>query len=257
MILPVYKPRGWTPLQTITQLRTSDPSYADMRMGYAGRLDPLAEGVLLILIDESNDDRQQYERLDKTYSFRLCIGLASDSHDLMGRLTQKPVSVCPLNDQLDDVLNRLHGRIDQPYPAFSAARVRGKPLYWWARQNRLSEIQIPSKEVSIRSIRRVNTRTLALAQIAQTADTLIAAVEGDFRQDEIRADWQRLQSQYPYLPICEIEFQLDCSTGTYVRGLAESIGGALGTGAVCSQIIRTSVGSYDLAACHTLSTRQL
>ena len=64
-ILHLYKPIGVTPFQLIQQFRIEHPEYQDIKLGYAGRLDPMADGLLLVLVGEENKKRKQYEEMLK------------------------------------------------------------------------------------------------------------------------------------------------------------------------------------------------
>jgi tRNA pseudouridine55 synthase len=66
-VITVNKPIGLTPLQAVTQFRKKFPLYASEKIGYAGRLDPMAEGLLLLLVGDNNKTKEQYEQLDKEY----------------------------------------------------------------------------------------------------------------------------------------------------------------------------------------------
>ncbi|PSO45951.1 MAG: tRNA pseudouridine(55) synthase, partial [Parcubacteria group bacterium QH_9_35_7] len=59
------KPISLTPLQTIEKFKEQNPKYKDKKMSYAGRLDPMAEGLLLCLVGEENKNREEYQQLEK------------------------------------------------------------------------------------------------------------------------------------------------------------------------------------------------
>ena len=90
MIKPVVllnKPLGITPLQAITAFKLNNREYKNMTIGFAGRLDPMAEGLLLLLIGDENKRRKVYEDMNKTYEFSMLLGAATDTYDLMGKIT--------------------------------------------------------------------------------------------------------------------------------------------------------------------------
>ena len=60
-VLNLYKPQGVTPLELIDRFRQKHPEYKDEKLGYAGRLDPMAEGILLVLVGDENKKRKTYE----------------------------------------------------------------------------------------------------------------------------------------------------------------------------------------------------
>src|SRR6267143_411770 len=85
-VLALYKPQGLTPLEIIEQVRIKQPEYQKVKIGYAGRLDPLAHGVLLLTIGEENKNREKYLQLEKTYQFSVLFGFATDTFDYLGML---------------------------------------------------------------------------------------------------------------------------------------------------------------------------
>ena len=89
-VVNVYKPISPTPLQVVEKFREKHPEYAESKISYAGRLDPLAEGVLLLLIDKENKKREKYQKLDKEYEFEVLFGAATDTYDLLGIVDDKP-----------------------------------------------------------------------------------------------------------------------------------------------------------------------
>ncbi len=246
-ILPVYKPVGETPLDTLNRLRIEQPRYREATLGYAGRLDPMASGVLLVLVNEANTNRKELERLDKEYEFSWIPGITTDTYDLMGLVTRIQPVQSPLEpQQMREQLKRYRGSFDQPYPPYSAARVNGKPLYYWARAGKIDAVPRPSKTVTISSIKLDGITELSGEELLNKCTTQIEQVRGDFRQKEIIQRWEEELKPYPAHRWREYHGTCVCSSGTYIRSLVDSIGADLGTGAVTSAITRTRVGSYTL-----------
>ncbi len=75
---------GQTPLECAEAWRAEHPQYADVPLAYAGRLDPMASGKLLILIGEECKQQARYHGLDKRYEFQVLCGFSSDSGDVLG-----------------------------------------------------------------------------------------------------------------------------------------------------------------------------
>src|SRR5262245_8184953 len=91
-VLPIYKPVCLTPNQLIEQLRNKHPEYQNEKIGFAGRLDPMAHGLMLLLIGYENKNRTEYLNLDKTYYFKILLGVETDSYDLLGLITSTNLS---------------------------------------------------------------------------------------------------------------------------------------------------------------------
>lgn len=249
-MLTVYKPQGLTPLQTIEKLKETHPLYEGKTISYAGRLDPMAEGLLLLLIDEENKERKTYEGLEKTYVFELLLGVSTDTYDLLGLITKTEVEISNVKypiSNIQSILSSFIGKQNQPYPPYSSKPVNGKPLYAWARAGRLNEITIPEKEITITSLSYVSTRSLSPAALQKDILERIQNVSGNFRQQEIRLSWQSFFDSPPLpasfsLHTCEVT----CTSGTYVRSIAQTIGEKLGCGALAYSIKRTRVGEFTL-----------
>lgn len=84
----VYKKRGQTPLDCINEVKKSNPELLHLPLTYAGRLDPLAEGVLLILIGDECHKKDEYLSLPKEYEVTVLFGFATDTYDVMGKVVK-------------------------------------------------------------------------------------------------------------------------------------------------------------------------
>ena len=105
------------------------------KIGHSGTLDPMATGLLIVLVGREATKRQSdFLKMDKVYSATLLLGAQTDSWDADGQITEeRPVP--PLNQgMVEEAATRLSGQIRQPIPFFSAKRVQGKHLYSLARQ---------------------------------------------------------------------------------------------------------------------------
>ena len=79
-----YKNLGETPLACLEKMRLEHGIGAEIPMTYAGRLDPMAEGVMILLVGEECKNKEQYLGLDKTYGFEVLVGFQTDTYDLLG-----------------------------------------------------------------------------------------------------------------------------------------------------------------------------
>lgn len=246
MILSVYKPIGATPLQMIKQVREEYPEYAHEKISYAGRLDPLAHGVLLLTIGEGIQKRAQLLDLPKTYTFQMLLGIATDSYDLLGMITKKGKVPSQQNVRtfVNSFVSSHLGTFEQQYPPFSSKPVQGKPLFWWAKQKKLEEIQIPVHAVAIYSLQMITRGSMTSDTLQNLINQRIGQVSGDFRQEEILAAWHAYFTEHKESNYQVLTFSVSCSSGTYVRGLVHEFGEKLGCGAIALDICRTAVGDY-------------
>lgn len=246
MPIAVYKPRGITPLECVHQYKKN--CCTARVVSYAGRLDPLAEGVLLLLVGDENGKRRSFEHLPKVYEVEMVFGLRTDSGDLMGipEIAQNSHTNFKLSD-IEQAVQKYKGTYSQRYHPYSSARVRGKPLFYWAREGKLGEVVVPTHEITIDSIQICSLACTISLHLIDTCQTIVPQVRGTFRQSEIVAAWSRL-SRSLYFQQCTL--RVSCPRGgVYMRVLAEDIATELGTFGLAASIKRISVGSWTKENC--------
>lgn len=221
-ILKLYKELGETPLACLERFRTENPEYAGEKMTYAGRLDPMAEGLLIILVGDECHKKDEYLGLDKEYIFEVLFGIQSDTYDILGI----PKHCEPKLLEVEKFI----GKKVQEYPAYSSR------TFQMARDG--VDFEPVTKEVEIYNLEILEEREISARQGLAEILEKIDLVKGDFRQEEIKAAWQNLD-----LPenLRITKFKISCSSGTYVRSLANQMGG------LAYSIKRTRVGdlTYD------------
>lgn len=243
MLLLNKKP-GHTPLQTIKEFKLRNPEYTSKTLSYAGRLDPMAEGLLLVLVGDENKKRHIYEHLPKIYEFTILVGFSTDSYDVMGTVTKQ--STQQLNTiSFDRTLQSMNGRQILSLPPYSSKPVNGKPLYWYAKKNLLHTISLPTQQIEIQSLIRTDIKTLSAKIIRESILQRISLVNGNFRQEEIQNQWKMLLSNDDslYEIIC---CKLEASTGTYVRSIVNTISNTLSIPLLTYSIKRIAIGQYTL-----------
>lgn len=245
-VLIIYKSPGETPLMAVEKFRAENPEYQDQKLGYAGRLDPMAEGILLVLVGDENKKRKDYEKLPKEYEFSFIPGISTDSYDLMGIITSyvKPPTVKPCKAMVETMLLSFVGTYNQPYPPYSSGVANGKPLYYWSRKNLLNTVQIPEKEITVEELIYKADATVTSDMIVRNAVERIQNVQGDFRQEEIIEGWRSFLKEHPAEKFPLIRLSVKASSGTYVRSIIHEIGKKLGCGAVTYSIVRSKIGSH-------------
>lgn len=256
----IYKNLGETPLEALERFRLEQINAAreksdqnlvtlwqSIPMTYAGRLDPMAEGELLILIGDECKNKEKYLRLDKEYEVEILFGMTTDTHDILGLVTKLALITQKVRSENNSHagsaksptidLSKYVGKFTQPYPAYSSKTVNGKQLHELARADELPE-KMPEKQVEIYSLSKVGPWTKITAQELQTRILKsIDLVKGDFRQVEIKTKWrQALSDQNQSFDV--ITVKVKCSSGTYMRSLAHKIGQDSGCGAMALSIKR-------------------
>jgi tRNA pseudouridine55 synthase len=243
-VLNLYKNLGETPLERLERLRTQKPLYEREVLSYAGRLDPMAEGVMLCLVGAANKRRDQYLDLSKEYVVDILFGAATDTYDVLGKVMNTGDSGAITKQGIEKALNEFRGKVDQEYPPFSSKPVEGRSLFEWARQGALGALTSPKKaievyDISLESMYKVNEVTLL-----NFIEMGVGRVQGDFRQDEIIEAWKRHLNPKNGRSFKCVTVKISCSSGTYVRSIAHQLGQELGTPALALHILRTKVGDY-------------
>lgn len=241
-ILELYKRLGETPLECLQRFKAEHPEYAETKMTYLGRLDPMAEGLLLVLAGNTSK-KSDYLALDKEYEFEVLWGFESDTYDILGKVKMGK-SPLKLENRMAKVIEHISSRKTQEYPAYSSRTVSGKSLFMWARENKIEEIDIPRRDIKIFSLEHIHTRQVSGKELWDEVSEKIALVTGDFRQKEILSLWQNALIAIPRETFLISKFKADVSSGTYIRGLAHEMGKFLKTGALAWSIKRTRVGEY-------------
>lgn len=262
-IIKLNKKRGETPLECILRFKNENPNYKEEKMTYAGRLDPMAEGLLLVLVGEECKNKEKYLKFDKKYEVDVLFGFATDTYDILGKVTH-----CLCEEQGDEAIQNtynyksrlLHSvrndissficRFSQKYPPFSSKTIKGKSLFFLFKSGELRDEEIPEKEVEIKDIIIKGSRTIFKNDLEKYIADSVGLVKGDFRQKEILKIWKR------ELRHCEqgeaiqefqvVSIKVNCTSGTYMRSLANSIGEKIGIPALALNIKRTKIGEYIL-----------
>ncbi|OGG41921.1 hypothetical protein A2837_01785 [Candidatus Kaiserbacteria bacterium RIFCSPHIGHO2_01_FULL_46_22] len=244
---------GETPLQAVEKFRATRPDLTGVSLAYAGRLDPMASGKLLILIGEECKNQESYHSLDKEYRFEVLLGSTSDTGDILGLVDWKEAT--NFNQlQLQKLAKSLQGALALPYPKFSSRTVKGKPLHIWTLENRLGEIEIPTAETTVYKLKLVDLRTVSAEKVYEDALARIElmpkveeeskALGRDFRRSDVRVAWQVWLEHHRGELVQIATFDCVASSGTYMRSLAGEIGRRLSTTALAYSIHRTVMGRY-------------
>ena len=197
--LVIDKPQGKTSHDVVDAVR----HMAGFRqVGHLGTLDPLATGVLVVLLGRATRLVQFYSGRRKRYTAGFRFGFATDSYDSDGEA--KGPDAAPTLDAatLERFAAERIGRFAQTPPVFSAKKVNGRPAYELARKKK--EVELKPVEVEL----------------------------FEFKLTEVDGSVAR--------------FLIECSSGTYIRSLAQEMGEKIGSGAHLSEICRTAVGEFSL-----------
>lgn len=217
------------------------------KCSHTGTLDPMAEGVIVILVGEKRRKKYEYAKWLKEYEFEMVFGIGTDTLDGLGI----PYFGKNLHDEqiLSQITNEFIGEYNQKYPRFSAKKILGKPLHWFARNNKLNEITIPIKEGEIKELELLNVEDISYEKVKSNVIERIKMISGDLRQDEIVSAWESKSSTVVFKIA---KFRVVMTKGLYVRGLVRDIAKKLDLDAFTYSIKRTMNGSYSKENSKTL-----
>ena len=149
-VLLIDKPLNWTSFQVVNKIRwliKSKFNIKKIKVGHAGTLDPLADGLLIICTGKMTKKIDQFQNLDKIYTGKFFLGATTPSYDLETEVN----SVKPTNNISEKLISKalksFNGKITQTPPIFSAIKHKGKKLYEYARKG--ETVKIKEREVLI------------------------------------------------------------------------------------------------------------
>jgi tRNA pseudouridine55 synthase len=212
-LVVVDKPSGMTSHDVVSRCRRI---FATRKVGHAGTLDPMATGVLVIGIERATKILGLLMRATKSYSATIRLGQTTTTDDADGDLVSATPADALTEGQVHDAIAALRGEIRQVPSAVSAVKVGGKRAYRLAREGHMVELVA-------RTVRIDRFDVLALRRE-------IKGVDG----------------------ATDVDVEVDCSSGTYIRALARDAGAALGVGGHLTALRRTRVGGFGLEQARTL-----
>ncbi|MCW5952883.1 MAG: tRNA pseudouridine(55) synthase TruB [Propionibacteriaceae bacterium] len=218
-LIVVDKPAGWTSHQVVGRLRRI---LGTRKVGHAGTLDPMATGLLLVGAGRATRLLGHLALTDKTYSATIRLGQATVTDDAEGDLIESSGAAGVGAEQVSAAMAAYRGRITQVPSAVSAIKVGGVRSY--ARVRAGEEVQLAGREVTVSRFELVGTRR--------------PGVFG-WREGEGYA-----------VDVLDVDVEVDCSSGTYIRALARDLGRDLGTGGHLVRLRRTRVGPFTFAEPH-------
>lgn len=197
-ILLFDKPQGITSHDAVDILRRK---LNFKKIGHSGTLDPMATGLLVMLLGPATKYQAGLQGCAKVYKGSIKLGVETDTWDAEGKVVKETPVTGITADKIKGVVGFFTGKIVQQVPPFSAVRYKGKHLYKLARKN-----------TAVPVIRR-----------------------------EVNVKWNRYAFKSPNL-----DFEVECSGGTYVRAIACEMGRMLGTGGHLGELRRLKVNRWKV-----------
>lgn len=217
-ILILDKPQGVTSHDMVGLCRKL---YNTRKVGHAGTLDPMATGVLVMLIGRAAKASDFLLEKIKTYEATLRFGIATGTQDVTGTVTAASL-LSPTQEALNAVLPRFHGDILQVPPMYSALKRDGQKLYDLARRG--IEIDREARPVTIHKLEVTDFREGDSLPFPDAVGTPADGIGG----------------------LAEADLTITCSKGTYIRTLCHDIGDAMGCFGTMAALRRTKAGMFTL-----------
>jgi len=220
MILLFDKRIGETMDEMIRRFRQEYSIDNKTKVAYAGRLDPLAFGKIILLTDRDIYDKEKYCGKDKTYTCKIVHGIQTDTYDIMGKITGENIWE-PVYNDVEDL------EYEQQYPMYSSIYVIQdgirKPL-WYYEKNNIKVVNMPSKKVKLISSEKITEESISSTELFRIINNRIEQVKKDtYRQDEIIALWKDKLDINNNYTISKWKFTI--TSGGYIRYLANKMNG--------------------------------
>lgn len=154
-ILPVYKPLGWTSFDVVRKIKyLAKRAIPKLKIGHAGTLDPLAEGLLIICTQKMTKQVDAIHLLPKTYIATITFGANRPSYDKETEISETFETNHLSREIVETCLTSFLGKQSQFPPIFSAVKSEGKPMYLKARKG--IDVEVKAKEVEFYSIQLID-----------------------------------------------------------------------------------------------------
>jgi tRNA U55 pseudouridine synthase TruB len=175
------------------------------------------------------------------------FGFSTDSMDVLGMVEeQKTGAVEALGNykkvDFEKLLKKFEKTFKQKYPRFSSKTVKGKPLFQISKEEGICDDDIPEKEVRIK---KIDFKSFGLVSKKYLHDFILESVfsvKGNFRQNMIWLKWEQTLEKFPDITLPTLTIKVSCTSGTYMRSLAQAIGAEIGLPALALKIKRISIG---------------
>ena len=131
LILNVFKPAGMTSFDVVRDIRQK---LGLKKVGHAGTLDPMAEGILLVMLGKATRKSSELSSLKKAYRAGILLGKETDTYDITGKVVRSGDASGVSLDMIRAILDKFTGEIEQVPPMYSALKRKGHRLYKLARQ---------------------------------------------------------------------------------------------------------------------------
>jgi len=261
-LIVVDKPGGMTSHDVVARIRRLAKT---RRVGHGGTLDPMATGVLIIGVNRATRLLTYVIGSEKSYTATIRLGVSTITDDAEGDVTARASTASITDDQIRAELGRQVGEIDQVPSAVSAIKINGQRAYKRVRDG--ENVEIPARRITVHRLEVLGLRRTTVAAAEQPAAEP-AAEQSRAEQSGVKSvagpsvvEPAAVQSAAEQadsvagqpLDVIDVDIDVTCSSGTYIRAIARDLGTALGVGGHLTALRRTAVGGLTLAEASTLA----
>lgn len=209
-LILLNKSKGISSFAAINELKRKIKA---KKVGHAGTLDPMAEGLMIVMVNDATKFSDDLMKKEKEYYVEMELGYKTDTYDLEGTVIERyEAEINISNAQIIKAVNSFKGKIKQIPPMYSAIKVDGKKLYDLARKG--VEVERTERNVEISEVRKIK----------------IVRLNKNSKDNEN----------------IKISFYVKVSSGTYIRSLVYDIGEKLGVFATMTRLVRTKIGRFEI-----------
>lgn len=232
MIIPMYQPLG----SSTHLLAQKVGEIYQTKATHTGTLDPMAEGVVIVLTEDDRFLKSTLSDWHKTYLFQILWGISTDTHDLLGLIENANLTSQPNLQNLQELQAGFIGAQLQEIPTFSAKR----------------SPDTQHSNITIFDLKHMNTQLIPAHSIVDQLDQVIPKLTNDFRQETILQNWQNWIQTLPNQEKTQLlltTHTASTSKRTYIRGLVRDLSKKMNLPATTFHISRTANGPYTAADC--------
>ncbi len=208
-ILVINKPKNCTSRDIVNIICKK---FGERKVGHTGTLDPMATGVLVLLIGKYTNLVEVITGYDKTYEAEITLGTLTNTLDSTGEVIKEENGTFT-KEEIETALKSMIKTYEQEVPIYSAVKVNGKKLYEYARNN--EDVELPKRKVTIKSLELIS--------------------------DIVNENGKTI-----------FKIRTEVSKGTYIRALVADIASKLGTIGIMSELTRTRQGNIKIEDSYTI-----
>lgn len=239
-ILPFWKKIGTS--SSIIAKRVSEK--LKLPTSHTGTLDPMAEGVVKIIVGEGSRNKEEYISPEKTYQFKILFGFSTDTHDALGLIDEFINSFSFQQEAIESSIKSFLGFYRQQYPNYSSKKILGKSLWQYEREGiKVPEVYIDGE---VKSIEIVSFNNLEAKKIIEKIKNQIHQIHGNFRQKEILKKYESIEIPEYFIAV---EVKVVMTRGLYVRGFVRDLSKKVNLPCIVLDLIRLKDGETEKKDC--------